>query len=133
MAKLFESEFKKGVMVAVVDNGDYQYQTLAPLFNEYGYGFVAPDQKLIFIDGEHDEDIQKIVEAHEVGHIVMGHGKHSGPIHEAEADTYAVLKLRQHNYYNAANELVKQFKSRHGYSFYHKKNSQTKTKVHANI
>jgi len=133
MAQLFESEFHKGVMVAVVEDGDYQYQVLAPLFNEYGYGFVAPDKKLIFIDGNQGSLLQKIVEAHEVGHIAMGHGKHTGPLHEAEADTYAVLKLRQHNYYNAANELVKQFKSRHGYSFYHKKNSQTKTKVHANI
>ena len=52
MGKVFESEFHKGVMVAVVDSGDYQYQQLAPLFNEYGYGFVASDQKLIFIDGD---------------------------------------------------------------------------------
>ena len=37
MAKLFESEFHKGVMVAVVDSLDYQYQVLAPLFSEYGY------------------------------------------------------------------------------------------------
>ncbi len=35
---LIESEFHKGVIVAVVDKGDYQYQQLAPLFNEYGYG-----------------------------------------------------------------------------------------------
>lgn len=133
MAKLFESEFMNGVMVAVVDNMDYQYQVLAPLFNEYGYGFVAPDKKLVFIDGNQSEMIQKIVEAHEVGHIAMGHGKHTGPLHEAEADTYAVLKLRKHNYYDAANELVRQFKNRHSYSFYHKKNSQTKTNVYGKL
>ena len=46
MSKIFESEFRKGVIVAVVDSGDYQYQQLAPLFNDYGYGFVAPDHKL---------------------------------------------------------------------------------------
>lgn len=133
MAKLFESEFMKGVMVAVVDNADYQYQILAPLFNEYGYGFVAPDKKLIFIDGENDEDVQKIVEAHEVGHIAMGHGKHSGPIHEAEADTWAILKLRKCGYHKPANKLMIEFKGRHGYSFYHKKNSQTKTNVNAKL
>lgn len=133
MAKLYESEFMKGVMVAVVNELDYQYQVLAPLFNEYGYGFVAPDQKLIFIDGENDEDIQKIVEAHEVAHIVLGHGKHLGPTHEAEADSWAILKLRHCNEYPAANKLLKGFKGRHGYSFYHKKNSQNKINAHAKL
>ena len=37
MAKLFESEFQKGVMVAVVKPADPQYQALAPLFIKYGY------------------------------------------------------------------------------------------------
>ena len=61
MAKLFESEFHRGVMVAVVDSLDYQYQVLSPLFSEYGYGFVATDKKLIFIDGTYEDTIQKIV------------------------------------------------------------------------
>lgn len=128
MAKLFESKFMKDVMVAVVDKADYQYQTLVPLFNEYGYGFVSPDKKLIFIDGELDITIQKIVEAHEVGHIAMGHGKHYGPTHEAEADCWAILTLRNYNEYAAANQLVRQFKGRHGYAFYHKKNSLNREK-----
>ena len=62
MAQLFESEFHKGVMVAVVDSLDYQYQVLSPLFSEYGYGFVAPDQKLIFIDGNQHHVFHKMVE-----------------------------------------------------------------------
>lgn len=133
MAKLFESEFMSGVMVAVIDNMDYQYQVLSPLFSEYGYGFVAPDKKLIFIDGNQSEEIQKIVEAHEVGHIVMGHGKHTGPLDEAEADTWAIIKLRKCGYHKPAYKLMIEFESRHGYSFYHKKNSQTKLKIHAAI
>jgi len=119
MAKLFESEFHKGVMVAVVDSLDYQYQVLAPLFSEYGYGFVAPDQKLIFIDGTYQDIIQKIVEAHEVSHIIMGHTGIKGPNDEVEADGLAIILLRKYGYHDASNRLIREFKSRHGYSFYH--------------
>ena len=112
MGKVFESEFHKGVTVAVVDSGDYQYQQLAPLFNEYGYGFVAPDQKLIFIDGDQSTSTQKIVEAHEVGHIVFNHTGIIGPNDEAEAD-----------------RLTIEFKKRHGYSYNHAQNKRNKIKV----
>jgi hypothetical protein len=133
MAKLFESEFNKGVMVAVVDSLDYQYQVLSPLFSEYGYGFVATDQKLIFIDGTYQNSIQKIVEAHEVAHIVLGHTGIKGPNDEAQADTWAILKLRKHGYYNEANELASQFKKRHGYSYNHIKNKRNKIVVYSHI
>ena len=116
MAQLFESEFHKGVMVAVVEAGDYQYQVLAPLFNDYGYGFVAPDQKLIFIDGELPNDIQKIVEAHEVGHIVMGHGSTKGVNDEVEADSWAILYLRKAGYSKEADRLTIEFKNKCAYS-----------------
>jgi hypothetical protein len=130
MGKIFESEFHKGVMVAVVDSGDYQYQQLAPLFTDYGYGFVAPDHKLIFIDGDQSSEIQKIVEAHEVAHIVFNHTGINGPNDEAEADSWAILMLRRYAYHSEANLLVREFKKRHGYSFYHIKNKQNKTKAY---
>jgi hypothetical protein len=126
MAKLFESEFHKGVMVTVVDSLDYQYQVLAPLFNEYGYGFVAPDQKLVFIDGTHDKDVQKMVEAHEVAHIVMGHSGIKGPNDEAQADIWAIIHLRKYGYYNEASELQRNFKFRNGYSYNHIQNKRNK-------
>ena len=132
MAKLFESEFHRGVMVAVVDSLDYQYQVLSPLFSEYGYGFVATDKKLVFIDGTYEDTIQKIVEAHEVGHIKLKHTANKVPNDEVEADTYAVVLLRQYGYHDAANLLIREFKQRHGYSFYHIKNKQNKRKVYAN-
>jgi hypothetical protein len=133
MGKIFESEFHKGVMVAVVDEGDYQYQQLSPLFTDYGYGFVAPDHKLIFIDGENPKDIQKIVEAHEVGHIVMGHIGPKRANDEAEADSWAILHLRKKGYSVEADMLTEQFKSRHGYSYNHAKNAPTKIKVLSKI
>ena len=131
MAKLFESEFHKGVMVAVIEAGDYQYQVLAPLFNDYGYGFVAPDQKLIFIDGNQHKDVHKIVEAHEVAHIILNHMGIKGPNDEAEADSLAVSLLNRYGYFNSANTLICQFKHRHGYSYYNIKNKQNKIKAHA--
>ena len=133
MGKVFESEFHKGVMVAVVDSGDYQYQQLAPLFTDYGYGFVAPDHKLIFIDGNQTSKIQKIVEAHEVGHIVLNHTGINGPNDEAEADSWAILKLKFNGYFDEASLLVREFKKRHGYSFYDIKNKQNKTKAYGNL
>lgn len=132
MGKVFESEFMNGVMVAVVEEGDYQYQQLSPFFTDYGYGFVAPDHKLIFIDGENPKDVQKIVEAHEVGHIAMGHTT-KGPNDEAEADSWAILHLRKKGYSVEADLLTEQFESRHGYSYRHIKNGLAKLKVLSKI
>jgi hypothetical protein len=133
MGKIFESEFHKGVMVAVVDKGDYQYQQLVPLFNEYGYGFVATDQKLIFIDGDQSASTQKIVEAHEVGHIVFNHTGIKGPNDEAEADSWAILTLRKYGYSVEADTLSVEFRNRHGYPYNHARNKRNKIKVLSTI
>jgi hypothetical protein len=133
MGKVFESEFHKGVIVAVVDKGDYQYQQLAPLFNEYGYGFVATDQKLIFIDGDQSASTQKIVEAHEVGHIVFNHTGIKGPNDEAEADSWAILTLRKYGYSVEADTLSTEFRNRHGYPYNHARNKRNKIKVLSTI
>lgn len=133
MAKLFESEFHKGVLVSVIEAGDYQYQVFAPLFNDYGYGFVAADQKLIFIDGNQHPSIHKIVEAHEVAHIILNHTGIRGPNDEAEADSLAILLLIKYGYHKEVNLLIREFKKRHGYSYNHIKNKRNKIKAHANI
>lgn len=117
MAKLFESEFQNGVMVAVVKPADTQYSALKSLFVKYGYGFVMPDHKLIFIDGSYIDSIQKIVEAHEVGHIVLGHTEIKGPNDEADADGWAIRKLKKHGYIDEANKLIEQYKNRHGFPY----------------
>jgi hypothetical protein len=48
----YESEFLKGVNIAVVFSEDKKYKELLPLFNKYGYGFMVPNQNLIVINGE---------------------------------------------------------------------------------
>ena len=117
MPKLYNSEWDKNIVVAVIDEGDYQYQTMAPLFNEYGYGFVLPEQKLIFIDGSHNEVHQKWIEAHEVAHIILGHKKEKNPTDEIEADRLAYHLLVGKGYIQSAKLVVDKFNERHGVEF----------------
>ena len=119
MSKLYNSEFYNSVVIAIIDSADYQYQTLAPLFNEYGYGFVAPNQKLVFIDGGKglSKNTLKWIEAHEVAHIILGHKKEKDSNDEIDADILAHKLLVGTGYHKAA-ELVKdKFKERHGIEF----------------
>jgi hypothetical protein len=119
MSKIYNSEFYDSVVIAIVDNGDYQYQTLAPLFNEYGYGFVAPNQKLVFIDGGKglSKNTLKWIEAHEVAHIILGHKKEKDSKDEIEADTLAHKLLVGNGYYKSAQLVKDKFKERHGIEF----------------
>jgi Zn-dependent peptidase ImmA (M78 family) len=119
MSKIYNSEFYDSVVIAIVDNGDYQYQTLAPLFNEYGYGFVAPNQKLVFIDGGKglSKNTLKWIEAHEVAHIILGHKKEKDSKDEIEADTLAHKLLVGNGYYKSAQLVKDKFKERHDIEF----------------
>ena len=117
MSKLYNSEWDKNIVVAVIDEGDYQYQTMVPLFNEYGYGFVLPEQKLIFIDGSYDVVHQKWIEAHEVAHIILGHKKEKDANDEIEADILAYKLLVGNGYHKAAQLVKNKFKERHGIEF----------------
>ena len=119
MSKLYNSELYDSVVIAIVDNADYQYQTLAPLFNEYGYGFVAPNQKLVFIDGGKglNKNTLKWIEAHEVAHIILGHKREKDANDEIEADTLAHKLLVGNGYYKAAQLVKDKFAERHGIEF----------------
>lgn len=119
MGKIYNSEFYDSVVIAILDSGDYQYQTLAPLFNEYGYGFVAPNQKLVFIDGgkKFSRNTLKWIEAHEVAHIILGHKKEKDANDEIEADTLAHKLLVGNGYHTAAKLVEDKFKERHGIEF----------------
>jgi len=119
MPKLYNSEWDTNIVVAIVDDLDYQYQTLAPLFNEYGYGVVLPEQKLVFIDGgkKLNKNTLKWIEAHEVAHIILGHKKEKDANDEIEADTLAHKLLVGNGYHKAAQLVVDRFKERHGIEF----------------
>lgn len=116
MANTFKSEFSKKVYVNVVNVDDFEYELLEPLFNEYGYGFVSPEDNVIFIDGQYDSLYQKIVEAHEVSHILLGHNENEGEDDEVEADLLAISILNKFGYAREAKFLSRKFKGRHGLS-----------------
>lgn len=116
MANTFKSEFSKKVYVNVVNVDDFEYELLEPLFNEYGYGFVSPEDNVIFIDGQYDSLYQKIVEAHEVSHILLGHDENEGEDDEVEADLLAISILNKFGYSREAKFLGRKFKGRHGLS-----------------
>ena len=119
MSKLYNSEFYDSVVIAILGSGDYQYQTLVPLFNEYGYGFVAPNQKLVFIDGGKglSKNTLKWIEAHEVAHIILGHKREKNANDEIEADTLAHKLLVGYGYHKAAQLVKNKFVERHGIEF----------------
>jgi len=119
MSKVYNSEFYDSVVIAIIDGADYQYQTLAPLFNEYGYGFVAPNQKLVFIDGGKglSKNAIKWIEAHEVAHIILGHKREKDSKDEIEADTLAYKLLVGSGYHKAAKLVKDKFRERHGIEF----------------
>ena len=121
MSKVYNSEFYDSVVIAILDSGDYQYQTLVPLFNEYGYGFVAPNQKLVFIDGGKrlSKNTIKWIEAHEVAHFMLGHGltKNNSAEEEIEADRLAYQMLDDKGYTKSAQMVKDKFEERHGIKY----------------
>jgi Zn-dependent peptidase ImmA (M78 family) len=117
--KQFKSEFNKDIVVSIIGKDDALYDLLKPLFNEYGYGFVAPNQMLVFIDGgkKFSRNTLKWIEAHEIAHIILGHKKEKDSNDEIEADTLAHKLLVGNGYHKAAQLVKDKFKERHGIEF----------------
>jgi Zn-dependent peptidase ImmA (M78 family) len=118
----YESEFLKGVNIAVVFSEDKKYKELLPLFNKYGYGFMVPNQNLIVINGEillqnYDPSFLKFIEAHEVAHIILGHDKDRNDDDEIDADLGAYILLRSKGKDDAVELLQKNYEDRHKTKF----------------
>jgi Zn-dependent peptidase ImmA (M78 family) len=118
----YESEFLKGVNIAVVFSEDKKYKDLLPLFNKYGYGFMVPNQNLIVINGEillqnYDPSFLKFIEAHEVAHIILGHDKDRNDDDEIDADLGAYILLRSKGKDDAVELLQKNYEDRHKTKF----------------
>jgi hypothetical protein len=116
------SKFLNDVTVVVVFNDDPLYSQVKPMFDQYGYGFVAPEQNLMIVDGEilvgepNGNDILTFIEAHEVSHILLGH-KTGDEKEEIEADLGAYLLLKDNGFDKSAELLINSFKGRHGVDF----------------
>lgn len=119
----YKSNFLEGVFINVIFKGNEMYPDLIPLFEQYGFGFLAPDINMIILDGEvfiGDNDLTiddlKMVEAHEVSHIILNHkGGQRSDKDELEADLGAYLLLSRNNI--STDRLVEIFPERHGIEF----------------
>ena len=116
--KEFLSEFHRSILVTILCKDDSDYNTLKPAFNKYGYGFMVPNQNMVFIDGELglNKHILKWIEAHEIAHFICGHTK-VNPNDEIEADRLAYQMLVGYGYHRASQLVKDKFKERHGVDF----------------
>lgn len=119
----YKSEFLNDVTVVVVFNDDPLYSQVKLLFEQYGFGFMAPGQNLMIIDGEilvgepDAKDILKFIEAHEVTHAILGHDGPRNEKEEIEADLGAYLLLKDGGYDKSIELLLNHFQERHGVEF----------------
>jgi Zn-dependent peptidase ImmA (M78 family) len=120
---IYPSQFDSQVNVMVIFPGHEKYDEMKPLFDEYGFGFIAPEESLVIINGDilgddddFDIDILRFIEAHELGHFMLEHNTRN-PEDEKDADLYAYILLGGKGYDKAQEYLVDSFEERHGEPF----------------
>jgi len=117
----YPSTFKPDTNILVVFKENENYKNLKTYFDDYGYGFYYPENKTIIIDGERfiNSNLSlndlKFVEAHEVTHLLLGHTGPYSEEDEMDADLGAYILLTNKGL--STENLVKEFKNRHGVDF----------------
>lgn len=121
---IYPSEFMDGMKITVIFKENDRYDELRPIFDQYGYGFVAPELRTIIVDGEvfiGDEgltmDDLRFIEAHEISHLKLGHNGPRSMKDELEADLGAYVLLKQKGYTQSIERLIDEFEHRHGIEF----------------
>lgn len=118
----FKSQFDPNITIVIILSDHPQYEQVKPMFEQYGYGFMVPNQNIIIIDGEQfidnfNSDVLKFIEAHEVAHFVLDHNGPRNDSEEMDADLGAYLLLKKVGAIDSIKLLVKHFKKRHGVRF----------------
>lgn len=118
----FKSSFLPNLNINVIFKENPHYPQIKEIFDMYGYGFLAPEFKTIFIDGEiflgedgFSFDDLKFIEAHEVSHLILNHDGPRNEEDEIEADLGAYILLKNKNM--STERLEDEFENRHGISF----------------
>ena len=118
----FPSKFIPNLNINVIFKENPNYELMKELFDQYGYGFVAPEFKTVFLDGEvflGDEGLSfddlRFIEAHEISHLILGHNGPRSEQDEIEADLGAYILLKKHNM--STERLEDEFEYRHGIEF----------------
>ena len=131
---VFYSEYIPEVKILVLTSDNEDYEVFEPYFEKYGYGFLIPDKELIVIDGEHlvknpSSELLKFIEAHEIGHILLGHNGPRNEEDELDADLAADILLNSKNRYDSIKMLLKNFRQRHGVGFSQKLLNRVKNQL----
>ncbi len=118
----YKSTFDPRLNINLIFKENPNYDNMRDIFDVYGYGFVAPEFKSIFIDGEiflgedgFTLDDLKFIEAHEISHILLGHNGPRSEKDELEADLGAYILLKKYNI--STERLEDEFEYRHGVPF----------------
>ena len=118
----FKSSFLPNLNINVIFKENPHYPQIKEIFDMYGYGFLAPEFKTIFIDGEiflgedgFSFDDLKFIEAHEVSHLILNHDGPRNEQDEIEADLGAYILLKNKNM--STERLEDEFENRHGITF----------------
>ena len=118
----YQSIFLDDVTITVIFKENENYDNVKNLFDTYGFGFYYPKHKTIIIDGEVFIDTEltfddlRFVEAHEIGHLMLGHsGGERYDEDEIDADLAAYLLLKRKGL--STERLVDSFEERHGIEF----------------
>ena len=118
----YNSTFVPNISINVVFKENPNYGQMKEIFNQYGYGFLVPEFKTIFLDGENflgedslTWDDLKFIEAHEISHLLLGHNGPRSEQDELEADLGAYLLLKKNNL--STDRLENEFEYRHGVPF----------------
>jgi nicotinic acid mononucleotide adenylyltransferase/Zn-dependent peptidase ImmA (M78 family) len=130
----YPSIFKPDTNILVVFKENENYEDLKTYFDDYGYGFYYPKDKTIIIDGERFINSNlglndlKFVEAHEVTHLLLGHTGPYSKEDEMDADLGAYILLTNKGL--STDNLVKEFKNRHGVDFNEELLERVKNKLY---
>ena len=118
------SKILDGYNLLVVYSDDKEYSTLQPLFKHYGLALTNTKSNLVFVDGNafddngYDNDYLDAIDAHEMAHIILGHGtKQQSQTEEMEADYFGILLLKAIGCDDAASLLIGDFSGRHGVNY----------------
>lgn len=117
----WRSEIDPTWTVFLLFSNDELYDKVSSLFDQFGLAFAELESKLIFIDGEQVRDQQLTedhilaVEAHEIAHQLLDHGRHGySDRQEMEADWLGIRILDQLGYGKAAAILEKRYSDQYG-------------------
>lgn len=119
----YPSMFMEGVYINIYFKEHESYGLLVDFFKHYGVGFLETNSKTIILDGESfinnseiNIDDVRMVEAHEVSHIILEHkGGDRSPKDELDADLGAYLLLKKHGI--STERLIDMFEERHNIEF----------------